>query len=652
MRYVWPGLITVLLALLGVGAVSWQWSRLMADSTVAYLHNRSDAEWIRMPQVEGPGTYGKKDFMAAYRTAFYVKEPLAEGSIVVHVFRYGDVFIDGVHAGSTSQDFSQWKTPLVITVRQLSAGWHEIMISIINRTGPPMVMAYSPELDIHTSPDWEVKNHDRPKWIKAISITEPQVNDIGERLPPAQVAFQRTAPVTLSVFVLVFLLTLFHMRLPKLPAGWTAPAVAHWGLLIAWAVLAMNDVIRVPYGLGFDVDAHVQYFQFLMRKHYVPYADQGWQMFQSPLYYFIATPIYALISELLSPTHGAVVVRVISLFCGGMQIHLCYLVAREFFPRQHALQVLGTVLGGLLPINVYQSLNLGNEPLMALFCSIVLLRLYRLVRYPEQHQSLRAHAITGALLGAALLTKATALLLFPVAGFAMLVASYSVRPTWSGRVTYVTKATVVSFGAAAAISAWYYVRNYLRFKKFFVGGWDELRGYIWWQEPGYRIAEQFTSFGYVLKYPLYAALNGFWDGMYSTLWLAGFHEPPNPKMPQYLSWNYDYVLASAWWSLLPTAILLIGAAIILVRPLRAVRSGEILAILCIGGFIFAMASLALRLPSFSTIKATYLLAVITCFPIVAGRGFAPFLKLRLTRALVFGGMAAWAVTVYVSYFVV
>jgi hypothetical protein len=63
-----------------------------------------------------------------------------------------------------------------------------------------------------------------------------------------------------------------------------------------------------------------------------------------------------------------------------------------------------------------------------------------------------------------------------------------------------------------------------------------------------------------------------------------------------------------------------------------------------------MAMLALRLPSFSTIKATYLLALVTCIAIIAARGFRPFLRFRVTRAFIYAWMAAWFVCVFAAYF--
>jgi len=112
------------------------------------------------------------------------------------------------------------------------------------------------------------------------------------------------------------------------------------------------------------------------------------------------------------------------------------------------------------------------------------------------------------------------------------------------------------------------------------------------------------------------------------------------------------MLSSAWLSLLPTAALLIGAAAIAIRPARSARSGELLALICLGTYFLAIAYLMLRVPSASTIKASYTLGVLPCYAIVAAAGFRPLVDRGLGRASVNAGMACWAVAAYAAYFVV
>jgi hypothetical protein len=184
-----------------------------------------------------------------------------------------------------------------------------------------------------------------------------------------------------------------------------------------------------------------------------------------------------------------------------------------------------------------------------------------------------------------------------------------------------------------------------------VGGWDPSRGYVWWQEPGYRTIDQFLSFGAALTYPVYSAVHGFWDGFYSTLWLDGY---AGSAVEFELSplWNFDFLLASAWLSLLPSAALVIGAGAILVRPRRSARSGDLFALLWLVTMVLAMLLLTLRVASFSTIKASYTLAGLSCYALVGARGFEVLMRGPISRALVFGGMACWAVAVLAAYFVV
>jgi hypothetical protein len=111
------------------------------------------------------------------------------------------------------------------------------------------------------------------------------------------------------------------------------------------------------------------------------------------------------------------------------------------------------------------------------------------------------------------------------------------------------------------------------------------------------------------------------------------------------------MLSSAWLSLLPTAALLLGSGAILFRFKQTLRGGELFALVCLGTYVAAMIYLMVRVPSFSTIKATYTMGVLPCYAIVAATGFEPMLRTRVGRVVVAGGMAAWAVAAYGAFFI-
>ena len=121
----------------------------------------------------------------------------------------------------------------------------------------------------------------------------------------------------------------------------------------------------------------------------------------------------------------------------------------------------------------------------------------------------------GVLLGLALLSKVTAVLLAPALLCAVVLrAGGSDRPLRRA----LRDAAVVA-GCAALVAGWYYARNWVLLGAPFLGTWQPGVFAAWWQEPGYRSASQYLHFGEALAHPIYAAVVGLWDGLYSSLWL-------------------------------------------------------------------------------------------------------------------------------------
>jgi len=649
----------VVVAIVLVELVLWAAARTLqstfTDPEVAFLYRDDGATWIRIPNPEAPGTYGAAGFRAAYRKRFTIEQVPETAILRFSPFRWVHVFLDGKPVMRTNRDQDLWQRRYSLDLASLLApGSHELVLSVRNRAGPPMVIASCDELGLYTDETWEATNDEVDGWIQAATLETPQLNSVGTKVPPVHEAFAHALPLLIAPFLLVAAWTLAlgrpdpHRRLRQLTPS---PSALRWLLLGAWAVLAANNITKVPYHVGFDVNGHLEYMLFIIRNKSVPLASDGWAMFQSPLYHLVSSPLYLVLSKLFSSVRVVEALRIVPLFCGAMQVQLCYLAVREMFPKREDLQILGTLLGGLLPMNLYMSQNLGNEPLVGILCSAVIVVTLKLQRDPAGRWSNRTFILLGALLGLALLAKLTALLLYLPVALAVTHAAFSRHGSAKETAAAAAKASTGILSVAFAVCGWYYVRNWMLLGKPFIGGWDRARGYEWWQEPGYRTLEQFTSFGEALTRPIYSALYGLWDGIYSTLWLDGFLSS-QVELISFPPWNLEIMLSSAWLSLLPTAALLIGAVTIAIRPLRAARSGELFALICLGTYLLAAAYLMLRIPSFSTIKATYTMGVLPCYAIIAAVGFRPLLRRQLGRAVVNGGMACWAVAAYAAYFIV
>src|SRR5262249_7334973 len=149
-------------------------------------------------------------------------------------------------------------------------------------------------------------------------------------------------------------------------------------------------------------------------------------------------------------------------------------------------------------------------------------------------------------------------------------------------------------------------------------------------------------FGRVLFYPFYAALSGFWDGLYSTFWLDG----QLGSMVDYETrppWNYSFMLSLTWLSLPLGAIVLASA--------RALRNPIIwFSWSCIGTYLVAMLALHVLVPHYSQLKASYLLGLLPCSCVLLAAGVERFGG-RLRRAAL-GWLAMWAVASYAAFFVV
>jgi len=292
----------------------------------------------------------------------------------------------------------------------------------------------------------------------------------------------------------------------------------------------------------------------------------------------------------------------------------------------------------------------GNEPLCGLLSGIVFLMLIKGF-FGASEPSAWTYWLTGTFLGLAVLTKPTAFLLAPP--LAVLVVQFAMKrdgATWKSA-SYAIKRIGWVLGVACVISGWYFIRNWLEIGRFFIGGWDPAGYLVWWQDPSYRTITHLTTFGNSLVFPIYSSVAGFWDSVYSTLWLDGSlsgiwdydSRPP---------WNYNFMISLAWLSLMPTAAILIGAlrgvGRLLSRRLTAVGFAAGVLVL----YTLAMLWLYISLPVYCVAKATYTLGLIPCYALLCADGFETLLSRPALRFIIWPLAACWAVACYAAFFVV
>ncbi len=643
-------LMAGLLLVVGVGAGFAFWQRVQSDPAIPMLLPQGDAQWIRFDRPVRFYTQTIEQQATQFRTTFAVEQASPEAMLTVHAYRGARVYLDERPLNYSRSPGESWKDPVRLPIGRIcQPGKHELKIVVLNNAGPPALMAWCEDFDIKTGLDWQASDRAEAGFRTVLLLDNPRPAKLVRSFPSTLDALKAQAPLLLLVFGGVFTITVLRgwQVLPPSPlTRWphAAPSLLRFLILGCWIALGINNLSKLPLVAGFDSAGHQKYIQFLVENEALPYADDGWQMFQTPLYYLVSTAVLAVLLPGFDINTIWPLLRIIPFVCGALQVEWCYRALRHAFPGRSDLQSLGVLLGGLMPMNIYISSGYTNEPMAGMFSALAVLWVVKALRQP----SVSFHFIwpwcLGLLVGLAILSKFTAVLLIPPVALCMVLL---LKPAGTMRVA----SSLFQFATAGClVCGWYFVRNILKFGKPFVGGWDPIRNIEWWQDPGYRSTDQIFAFGESIVQPIYGATNGFLDGMYSTMWLDGYlsgtgfsDRPP---------WNYSYMICMAGLSLLPMIAMLIGSVTWFRQPDKGSRHILLFSAGCLGIYIAAIFYLFLTLPIVSTTKASYMVGIIPCIVILFAGGLDRLTRPLLLRAAIYGWMACWALFSYLGFFII
>ncbi len=502
------------------------------------------------------GLYKDVQSATIFQTSFTTAAPVGNVRLTVRAFRRAAVALDGELIDRGAKDFDDWKEPRSLALPSpLPAGRHVLRIVVSNRDAVCCLLAYCPQLNIRTGPGWEATPLGRPT-APAVAAANVNLPEMAVTFPSVAQAIRSIAPWLIAIFCVSFVWTMWGRRAWRL-----SPGLLRWVLIAAWLVLAVNNIWKVPPDIGFDVEAHYDYIEHIVRARSLPLANEGWQMFQPPLFYLLAAPWFALFRSHFNDEFVVKALRFIPLLCGLAQIEVAYRAARAVFPDQEDLQAIAMTVGGLLPMQICISMVIGNEPLAGCLTAAVVLMCFLLLAEPTRPRRSRFFIWLGVLWGLALLSKVTPLLLAPLV---VAVIFWQAR-----REVIATKSTTHSpgfglsrvalvVGASLLTSGWYFARNWSHFgKPFIVGSGDPATGLRWWQDPSYRTWNQLASFGTALVHPVYAGCWSLWDSLYSSMWLDGFVSGTS-TIPKGVPWNLSWMEAGAWLGLVPMGLILCG----------------------------------------------------------------------------------------------
>lgn len=518
-----------------------------------------------------------------------------------------------------------WKRSVELEVGEaLPPGSHEIRVRVANERGPALLQLRIEDEDgealLETGPSWRVVGPGGRR-LEAVRARDTRPAPESFSLPSTgRVLVDEAAALGLLFAVgaglhLVLSRSRDGRRLARAPELLLAAATVFWV-----AVYAAKSS-RLPVLMGFDIVGHLAYVDFLIERRALPLATDGWSMYHPPLGHATIAGWVALFDLAREDAAARWLYRLPTFLAGLANVWAAAFTARRLFPGSTLRASLAVGFAALLPMNLYMSAYVSNEPLHSALVSAALCIACGLLCGPGAPTG-RLAALAGCL-GLAILTKFTALMAVPLVVFFVAAKRWLVDRASAPRAAGVAGALLLG---VAAIGGWFYLRSWLRLGRPVVGNWDLPGDRVWWEQPGFHTLDYYTSFGQSLSHPFFAGYASFWDGLYSTFWGDGLAAGMVQLATRHDAWRYDWMTAVYWLAFPATVLLFVGAVRALRRGLRGSDLGRRLAFCLLLSFAycagFALFTITLQLPFYAQAKAFYVLSAIVPLSVFAGLGLS------------------------------
>lgn len=644
-----------LLALAGIAfcALASLWWMAQHDPRIRFLSAHGPAQWILYPAPPDAEMHQTVPIWTEFRREFVLPSAGAEAKLEIRAFTEFQVTVNGRSPTRHPSPASSWKTaPRFDVGSLLQAGTNYIHIIVTNRSGPPALWATltSGTASVFTDSGWACSLVGAV-WQPALPANEPRPRQAGHPMLGAETAgdsLRSVGWIWLGLLLLIGIGAKFAGQFAERLAKSNSHAREWWPLCLVaglWVLLLVNNLPQLPTLFGFDTDGHTEYIRFLQNHGRLPLANEGWQMYQPPLYYLLSAGLLGIVGQEMNEA-STWLVRAFSGAIGLIHLLFLWLALRRLFPNQRGNQVGGLFFAASLPALLCVSQFITNEGLAAMFCTATL---YFALRAAQSANSpAKFYLATGICLGLALLAKFSAMVLVPFV-FALLAwraakATPTPRPfRWRGLALAVV--------ACLIVCGWHYGRVWQQFGNPLVGNWSPESGFAWWQENGFTTANYFCSFGRALTAPLFSGFDSLADGLYSTLWADGLCSG-GTKMSFRPPWNYSLMIAGLWLALVPGFLVALGAVRFVKRWVQEAKPEDLLWPALLVAYSFAIAAMTLRVPSYAQAKSVYALAALLplCACLLAGLESVRNVHRWVHRGCL-AALALWMLNAFASFWI-
>jgi tetratricopeptide (TPR) repeat protein/4-amino-4-deoxy-L-arabinose transferase-like glycosyltransferase len=619
------------------------------DTRINFLPPHKDAEWIFFPSAVEVKARGLANLDTLFRREFILQRPASGAVLSVRAAKRVQLTVNDRKVDLVASH--NWKDASTVEVSGLlQAGPNRIEARVFNDNGPPALWLSltGDQFSLRSDQNW-IASFAGSAWRAAALATSPRPPGRGNSIDTGErtiASLTKVWPLWLlfgAVALVFWVGGNWWLNRHSMDVDWMT-LVMVFGFVLLWLILFWHNAQILPAVVGFDAKQHLNYIKYLQEHHSLPLPAQGMEMFHPPLYYIISAVVLSLFHLSATDPSATLLLRALTMMFGIAQFVLVFATLRLIFPNRPNLQLVGGSLAAFLPMQLYLSHYPTNETLAALLVSASLYFALRMAK--RGAATWKSYCLLGLLIGAALLTKATAVLVVPFIVLALvrqLICERASVTRWAG-----TLGSMLCI--AILICSWHYIRV-SQYASPLIGGADPVIGVFWWQDDGYHTISYFTRFGESLAHPLFSATASFFDGLYSTLWgdgLCGGVSDLSIRPP----WNYNLMCAGYLLSLLPTLLLLVGVMTSLWQLFREPRSDIFIFV----GFSVAVAMglvyYNLKVPCYGSTKAFYGLSALIPLGFFAAIGWNVVTGGRKWRQLTIAILLTiWAMNSFGSFWI-
>jgi len=601
--------------------------RCATSNEIPFIFRSPDAPWIMAPSSVS-AQLRQWGHEAVPVTSFrrLVQSDGSEAAVVLRLraFRGFDVWLNGAALPGGRDDGARWREERRLPLTPLRPGWNEIRIDVANAHGPALVSLRIEGLaePVVSDASWTVSS-DGQRLGAAVAAEDTRRNPAALAVATPLEAFREQRDSLLAFFMLGLLGFLAARRFAGERVLAALPGVALAAAGVGWLVLFAGTLLRIPVEIGFDARHHLLYVDILREQGTVPVATDGWSVYHPPLFYAAAAVCEWIGEALAGRDGGAFGLKLIPFLAGLANVWVAAELCRRLFPRDLRRRGFAAVFAAVLPMNIYTAAYFSNETFHTLLAGLAVLATVDLLLAPAA--TTRRVLALGVLLGLALLTKYTAVIVGAVGAFFLVCKLVAVEGAGPARLARLLAVLAVP---PLVLAGWFYARNVVLFGDPLIANWGDMPGPTlkWWQQPGFHTAAFYLHFGESLTHPYLSAFRSFWDSLYSTLWGDGGIAGRVLPAQRHGFWNYGLMSATYLVAVPATIFAVAGAFRCVAGALRDPdprrRAAFSFLVTFAYAVLFGLLYMSLRLPYFAQAKATYGLVVMPPLTLFFADGLA------------------------------